>query len=114
MTPINNRGRPPRLFTHDGKTLTIRQWAAITGIGRRALFARIKRGWSIKRALTAPFNHQPSAPRYRYGGNRLTLREWAAVTGISSGTLHNRMKRGWSFDKAVNTPVGKRRHDASA
>ena len=40
------------LITFNGKTLTIRQWADITGIEWYNINNRIKRGWSVGRALT--------------------------------------------------------------
>lgn len=40
------------LITFNGKTLTMRQWADITGIEWYNINNRIKRGWSVERALT--------------------------------------------------------------
>lgn len=41
-------------LTYKGKTLCISEWAEIIGIDKDTLWMRIKRGWSIKRALTSP------------------------------------------------------------
>lgn len=44
-----------RYFTHNGKTLTLSQWAKETGINKRTLSYRIDSlGWSIEKALTTP------------------------------------------------------------
>ena len=40
------------LLTYNGQTLTIRQWSDVTGIEWYTINNRIKRGWSVERALT--------------------------------------------------------------
>jgi hypothetical protein len=47
--------RPPsyaRTYTYDGKTLTAHEWSLLTGIKQSTLASRIRKGWSIDRALT--------------------------------------------------------------
>ena len=46
----NKRNVP--LFTYSGKTHTLPEWSEITGIKYGTLWARIKNGWSIEKALT--------------------------------------------------------------
>jgi hypothetical protein len=47
--------RPWRLFTFNGETLPIAEWAARTGINERTLEARLNRlRWPVERALTTP------------------------------------------------------------
>ena len=48
------RGRPPTLLTHNGRALSIRQWATIVGILPLALRRRLRAGWPLERALTEP------------------------------------------------------------
>lgn len=59
-------------LTHEGKTLTVREWCALKGRNPRALLSRINRlGWSVARALDTPERqtcrrggrHPASAPR---------------------------------------------------
>jgi hypothetical protein len=50
----NNNNRRNHLLTLNGQTHTVTEWAAITGIGRPTLFARIRYGWSDERILTEP------------------------------------------------------------
>lgn len=54
-----NNKRDTHLLTYAGKTLSISQWARETGIGRVTLAKRIKRGWPVDVALTAPVEEQP-------------------------------------------------------
>ena len=50
-TQANNR-RDNRLLTHDGQTHTISEWAELTGINKKTIYARIDRyGWDVKRTL---------------------------------------------------------------
>ena len=41
-----------RLYTHNGETLNIMQWAEKTGMSPNMLYKRLLRGWSIEKALT--------------------------------------------------------------
>ena len=50
----NNNTRRSKLITWNGKTQSIRDWAAEHNIGTRRLWERLKRGWDMQRALEAP------------------------------------------------------------
>lgn len=47
----NNR-RDNRTLTHNGVTLTMSEWAVSQGIRVGTLWERLKKGWSVERALT--------------------------------------------------------------
>jgi hypothetical protein len=49
----NNRSSN-RLIDYFGHSLTLAQWSALTGIGESTIDRRLKRGWSVKDALTRP------------------------------------------------------------
>jgi len=46
--------RTNRLVTYDGQTKPLAQWADEVGINRKALAARLKRGWTLEKAFTSP------------------------------------------------------------
>jgi hypothetical protein len=46
--------RTNHLLTFQGITLTIAEWGEKTGIGRKNIAARLRKGWSIEKALTTP------------------------------------------------------------
>lgn len=46
--------RSNRLLAFRGKTMCLADWAANVGISYKCLHSRMKRGWSIERALTEP------------------------------------------------------------
>lgn len=50
----NNNLKSNHLITHNGKTLSIYAWAREVGLKENTLSERIRRGWSIERALTTP------------------------------------------------------------
>lgn len=43
-----------RRLTHDGQTLTVREWSNRTGIPVQAIYRRINIGWSVEQTLTTP------------------------------------------------------------
>ena len=49
----SNRSTNHRL-THNGKTLTVTEWATKLGFQPMTIFSRLKSGWSVERALTTP------------------------------------------------------------
>jgi hypothetical protein len=50
--PKRSRGHNYRLVTHQGKTLSITDWAKELGIPRERIYSRLKKGWTEQQALT--------------------------------------------------------------
>lgn len=50
----NNNKRSNRIIKHDGKRLTLSQWAAQSGISMKRLSSRLKAGWTFAKAITTP------------------------------------------------------------
>jgi hypothetical protein len=46
--------RTTRLLEADGRVMSLAAWAEETGIGRTTITERIRRGWSVSRAVTTP------------------------------------------------------------
>lgn len=64
-TQQNNRSTN-KLLTHDGKTLTLSQWAETIGLNPRSLESRLVRGWPTEKALSTPLlKHYRSRPAKR-------------------------------------------------
>lgn len=51
----SNNTRANRRLEHDGKNLTVTQWAIEKGVHRNTLNERLRSGWSVKQALDTPF-----------------------------------------------------------
>lgn len=49
-----NNTRRNRMLTHNGKTMSIADWGRATGLNQTMIAKRLKRGWSVERALTTP------------------------------------------------------------
>lgn len=43
-----------RMLTHDGKTMSVADWAKETGLKRGNIYQRLKMGWSDEKTLTTP------------------------------------------------------------
>lgn len=46
--------RTNKSLTHQGRTMTVKEWSNETGLKRSTIEARLKLGWSVKRTLTTP------------------------------------------------------------
>ena len=94
--------------TFNGRTMSVAEWADEIGITRVALYARLRKGWPLERALTERSGGPAErAPVYTYNGDALTLAEWAAKLGIPKNTLQVRIGRGWCVEAALGTPLGR-------
>lgn len=99
---MNNRTNS-RWLEHDGKRMTLAQWARELGITEAALESRLRKGWPLERALTATMHGtRPIA----FGGRTQTRTEWARELGISASTLTQRLKRGWSLERTLSREGG--------
>ena len=54
----SNNMRRNRNITHDGKTMSMSQWARLLGIKVHTLNARINRGWNIDEAFFRPIQYK--------------------------------------------------------
>ena len=44
----------PVLYEYDGKSMSISEWSEYTGVNKETIRARLRRGWSVGRAVTTP------------------------------------------------------------
>ena len=102
------------MYTVDGITRSMSEWAEITGLTVSGIYGRMyTRGWSIEDAIKTPL---PQTKTYEYKGEHKTILQWALSAGLKRNTVEERLKRGWSMDAALNTPTrtqGKRGSDGS-
>ncbi|WP_296085398.1 hypothetical protein [uncultured Agrobacterium sp.] len=109
--PNSKRLRANRTYTHDGKTMTIPEWADHTGLRVATIRLRLRAGWSLDRAF-GPKRVRVKAPRITTpkpsvtGMNRSELEAAAARIGIRPGTVWSRLDRGWTLERALSTPCG--------
>lgn len=101
------------VLTYKGGTHTLKEWEEITGINRTTIMTRIERGWTVRRALTAPVNplKQKKSKNsilntVEYNGETHTIKEWSEILGMNVNTLRDRLaRRGWSVERAFTEPI---------
>lgn len=76
---------------YDGKKFTASQLAKAYSVNYWVLISRLKRGWSVDKALNTKRGK--------------SLRQKAIESGISYITVYSRIKRGWPEKKALSTKV---------
>lgn len=57
-TQNNQNRRDNKLIEFNGEVHCVTEWGRITGIGQSVLSNRLKRGWSVEKALTFPVDHR--------------------------------------------------------
>jgi hypothetical protein len=50
----NQNTRKSRLITYNGQTMNMSRWAKTIGLEEATLWSRLKKGWSVEKALTTP------------------------------------------------------------
>lgn len=100
---MSDRGPGPLFYTHAGKTLTLRQWAAQSGINYITLYYRIrKRRMSLDHALNP--NHLTSGKKpklHTAHGLTMTLHQWAEHLGVNYALLRRRLASGVPAEQAL-------------
>ena len=105
---INNK-QDSAFLEHDGRRMTVAQWAPIVGLQQCVIRMRLKLGWTANAALTEP--SRPGRNQYdrgevvEFGGKNLTWNEWATEIGIGYYTLKKRMENGWGVHRTLSTPL---------
>lgn len=100
-----------RRYRYKTKLYTLEQLAALAGIGRATIFARMKYyGYSVAKAVeTPPQRRGRPSRRLTYAGHCLTLPEWSELTGIPDKTIETRLYHGWTVEQALATPTPEQR-----
>lgn len=93
-----------RWFEWDGLLLSTKDLAAHVGLKRLTLLMRLKRGWSLEKALTTPDDGSSRQKIYLVHGEHLTMKEIEPKYNVSKNTIDTRRKAGVSLDTAVLTP----------
>lgn len=106
-TQSQNRGDFNKVFTHNGETHVLKEWARILNIKYGTLYARIYRSnLSFEDAIKEdPFNKL-----IELDGEKHTLTEWCKIYDIKRQTVITRInKHKWSYEDAIKIPLGGRR-----
>lgn len=106
--------RKQRQWTAYGVTQSLPEWAEQYSLRLRTLHSRLKRGWSLERALSIPEEEGKqfmSTSRFiTFNGVTRQLSAWADHLGIPRNTLRSRLFiLHWSVERALTEPVRPRR-----
>jgi hypothetical protein len=87
----------------DGKTKTAIEWIELHGILEDTVQARLKRGWSVRRAVMSRPISKPAWMRRRLtmDGEARTIIEWSRLHGVREDAVRKRLGRGWPLRRAV-------------
>jgi len=99
-------------LTHEGRTQTLREWARELRISETTLRIRLRRGWTVERALTKPRRRGDwdnnwkkradlAEKRITHDGQTLPVTWWARVLQIPATTLIMRLQRGATIEEAL-------------
>lgn len=99
------------LFTYQGVTRSINEWAKIYGIHHNLLMKRlVKLGWSFEKAI-----NEPTSRTLRSNNRIIIINEEAMPVSIAAKKyeipkhiIYSRLNRGWSPEKAVFTPINQK------
>lgn len=104
-TQSQNRGSFNKIFTYNGKTMVLKEWARELGIKYTTLYQRIYRsGLTFEEAIQIdPFHRL-----IEFKGEKHTLGEWCKIYNIEYEVVSNRInKHKWTFERAITTPKTK-------
>jgi hypothetical protein len=115
--------RNNRLLTFDGREQTAVAWAEEKDLPYTTLLGRLKKGWSVEKALSTPATRahtewaigehsNPSRREVELDGRVQTIKSWAEERGLRLKTVLARLSRGWAVEKALSTPARAYTRDA--
>ena len=99
-TQCENRGEFNKIFTYNGESKVLKEWARFFKIDYSVLHKRIT---YQKLSFEEAINYKGPGVR-EYNGEFKTLQEWADQYGISKGNLSSRLSRGKTMHEALKTP----------
>lgn len=99
-TQVKNRGDFNLLYTYQGKTMVLKDWAKTFGIKYTTLYMRIFRSkLSFEEAI------EEQTVQMTYNHQTKTLKEWSDFTGIPYNVIVDRRCKGWEVERILTQPV---------
>lgn len=90
-------------ITHEGVTLTVREWGERLKINLHTIVSRLKRGMTAEEAFTKPIRPTVFGPKmlHRAFGTEKTLSEWSKLTGTPISTIRGGLRRGGNLEEIL-------------
>lgn len=94
-----NRGgaRATRLYTYDGKTMCIKDWAQEVGISPASMQKRLNNGWPLEKAFSKVKHDGPEL--FTFEDKTMSIAEWSKYLNVPTPTLRTRIKKGLPPEK---------------
>lgn len=87
--------RRNNVLSYNGKTMCVSDWAKQLGFSHPvAINNRLKRGWSIEKALSVPCGEENKNHWFLLNGEKICLRELCRKTGFNCSNYYARIKMG--------------------
>ena len=109
IVQTQNRGEFNKVFTYNGETMVLKEWARKLGIKYTTLYQRIFRsGLSFEEAI----KKDPFKRLIEINGEAHNLKEWTEIYNIKYQTVVDRInKHKWDIIDAITIPVGTKRSE---
>lgn len=107
-TQSQNRGDFNKVFSYNGETHVLKEWARILNIKYTTLYQRLYRSnMTFEEAIQRTKNDNLT----EFKGEYKTLKEWCAIYNIKYTTVITRInKHKWTLEEALITPYGGKRN----
>lgn len=92
--PRSYDSRYPKLYTYNGQSLSIIEWARLLKINDATIRSRLKSGLTFEQAISKHRIPRQGVDKYEWKGEEHTLYQWSQILGIQYNTLRSRAKRG--------------------
>lgn len=101
----DNNKRTNRWLTHNGKTLTVAQWAKELDVSHSVLICRLRSGHTVERVLDPYVS--PKNTKIMHNGEYKSEAEWSRILGIPRTTIRLRARQGTPIDKYIRVRIRK-------
>ena len=102
-TQARNRGKFNLMFTMNGKTQCLKDWAKEYNVNYQTLVMRLKRGKGTTIQELLEYVDDRDKP-FEWEGKLYTRKELCEKYGISLSMFYDRWHKGWTLERILTTP----------
>lgn len=110
MVQCRNRGSFNKVYTYNGETMCLKDWATKLGIKYITLQMRTKRHPNMPFDEIVKYCCERNE-RLEYKGKQYTRTELCETFGIPKKLFYDRWHKGWSLERIITTPKLKSKYD---
>ncbi len=94
----SNRGSFNQIYTYDGQTMVLKEWAKYFNINYSTLHKRISRGKTFEEAISL-------SKLIKFNNEEKSAKDWAKEFNLKPQIVYDRLSRGWSIERTLTQPV---------